>query len=127
MAAMKRSSQLTINSLLPLILALLLAASCGEDRSAEQPFVPSVKLLDAVQQNGAYIFTGEIVSSPNSRVLGCGFVYGNDTLTVDRKRATSSLGLFRDTVILEPGNYYLYAYATNGVGTTNSDTMIIRK
>ncbi len=107
--------------LLPFLLIALLAA-CGEDRSGEQPFAPTVQtgiytlVGDSVQLQGA------VTASPNSRLLECGFVYGNDTLK--SKVVADTLTTFSAyTTPLEPGTYYYAAYARNGVGTTNGDTL----
>lgn len=106
---------------------LLLAAACGEDRAGEQPFPPSVRLISATAGGDSVIMEGEITASPNSSVKACGFHFGGDSLKLDiAAKADSNWtgNRFQATVrTLPAGRYYTVAYATNGMGTTPSDTM----
>lgn len=111
--------------LLPAALALLAAACSGEDRSGEQPFPPTVRTLGAYAQGDSVRLTGEILSSPNSKVVGRGFYYGNDTLRVQVVSNDTLTDTFTEVVdSLRPGYYYAYAFAANGMGTTNGDTLL---
>jgi hypothetical protein len=105
---------------------LLLAASCGEDRAGEQPFAPTVRLISATASGDSVVMEGEITASPNSSVKACGFYFGNDTLQLNiAAKADSNWtgNRFNATVrALQSGTYYAAAYATNGMGTTASDT-----
>ena len=101
---------------------LLTLTSCGEDRSGEQPFAPSVLTGVYTQVGDSVLLQGAVTASPNSKLLECGFVYGNDTLNL--KVTADTLATFSAyTKTLEPGTYYYAAYARNGVGTTNGDTL----
>ena len=60
---------------------------------------------------------------PNSDVLECGFLYGNDTLRVKLKSEEVSLLFSAYADSLQNGNYYAVAYARNGVGTSYGDTV----
>ena len=99
-----------------------LCLSCGEDRSGEQPFAPTVQTLDAIPSGCRAELRGVVTSSPNSSLTECGFHYGNETL---RKSVTAEpaweFSAMTDT--LQPGHYYVTTYATNGMGTTNGDTL----
>ncbi len=106
--------------ILPLLLLTL--ASCGDDRSGEQPFAPTVQTGIYTQVGDSVLLQGAVTASPNSRLLECGFVYGNDTL--NSKVVADTLATFSAyTTTLEPGTYYYSAYARNGVGTTYGDTL----
>ncbi len=112
---------------IPLFLILLfsmlsLIASCGEDRSGEQPFAPTVVMGTAVQQGDSVLLTATVTSSVNSSLKECGFYYGNDTLSLKTMAdsATTSFRAFTDS--LGAGEYYVVAYAKNGVGTATADT-----
>jgi len=114
------------HSLLPLCLAATLLAACaGEDRSGEQPFPPTVRTLDAAARGDSVRLTGEILSSPNSKVTGRGFFYGNDTLRVQVLSHDTLTATFSEVIdSLRPGFYYAYAFAANGMGTSNGDTLV---
>ncbi len=112
---------------LPLLISLLAAvpallASCGEDRSGEQPLAPTVVMGSAVQQGDSVCLTAQVTSSVNSSLKECGFYYGNDTLSLQCKAdsATASFRAFTDS--LGKGEYYVVAYAKNGIGTATADT-----
>lgn len=108
--------------LLFLVTTFALLASCGEDRSGEQPLAPTVVMGGAVQQGDSVRLSAQVTSSVNSSLKECGFYYGNDTLSLQVKAdsATASFQAFTDS--LGRGDYYVVAYAKNGVGTTKADT-----
>lgn len=111
-------------AVLVLSLLALLASCSGDDRSGERPYAPTVRTLGAWVSGDSVRLTGEIVSSPNSPVTGRGFYYGNDTLRI-RLISSDTLDTFSEVVdSLRPGYYYAYAFAANGIGTTNGDTLI---
>lgn len=101
----------------------VLMAACGEDRSGEQPFAPTLQTGTAQQVGDSVQLTGAIITSPNSRVLERGFSYGNDTLraTVVSKDTLNTFAAFTDS--LSKGEYFAVAYARNGVGTGYGDTI----
>ena len=116
--------KLTFNLPFVIGMASLFTACLGEDRSDEQPFPPLVRTLSPIVQEDSVFFTGEILDSPNSRITGRGFYYGNDTLRLQATRPDSVTGVFRDTIeALKPGTYYVCAFATNGMGTSHGDTL----
>lgn len=99
-------------------------AACGEDRSGEQPFKPTVVTADMATQVGDSVqLMGYVTASPNSSLKECGFTYGNDTLkaTTVADSALTTFTAFTDS--LGKGTYYAVAYARNGVGTSNGDTI----
>lgn len=99
-------------------------AACGEDRSGEQPFKPTVVTADMATQVGDSVqLMGYVTASPNSSLKECGFTYGNDTLkaTAVADSALTTFTAFTDS--LGKGTYYAVAYARNGVGTSNGDTI----
>lgn len=101
-----------------------LFASCGEDRSGEQPFKPTVVTSDIATQVGDSVqLMGYVTASPNSSLKECGFTYGNDTLkaTAQSDSALTTFTAFTDS--LGKGTYYAVAYARNGVGTSHGDTI----
>ncbi|MBR1593375.1 MAG: hypothetical protein IJ684_06795 [Bacteroidales bacterium] len=107
-----------------IFLLALLAACTGEDRSGEVPYAPSVRTVDAVVDGGTCSFTGEVQASPNSLLTAQGFYYGNDTLRVQVLAPLTGEALFSESVAeLKAGDYYVHAFATNGIGTTNGDTL----
>lgn len=113
-----------MKTLLYTLPALLLMMACNPvDRSGEQPFAPKVETLAAEPEQDGVLLNGRVTESLNSDVLECGFQYGNDTLRVKVK--SEDLGpLFSSTVdSLAAGNYYVVAYARNGVGTAYGDTI----
>lgn len=101
----------------------LLFAACGEDRSGEQPFAPTLGEMSAVVMADSVRLTGIVTASPNSHLLECGFSYGNDTL---RSKAIAPVAATQFSVTIDsllPGNYFAVGYAKNGVGTTYADTL----
>ncbi|MBR1732187.1 MAG: hypothetical protein IJ729_00365 [Alloprevotella sp.] len=106
----------------------LLSACLGEDRTDEQPFPPTVRTLAASVRADSCLLHGVVLASPNSRVTGRGFYYGNDTLRVQRIVASDgALGEFLDTVVsMLPGDYYACAFAANGMGVVYGDTLRFR-
>lgn len=120
---MKHSSLLVpalaaILTVLPLVLS-----SCGEDRSGEQPFAPTVESLTAEVVGDSALLTGAVTASPNSSLRACGFAYGNDTLraTCTAPEAAETFTAVTDS--LGSGTYFAVAYAQNGVGTSYGDTI----
>lgn len=115
--------QSTLFGICALALGITLA-SCGEDRSGEQPFKPTVVTANVATQVGDSVqLMGYVTASPNSSLKECGFTYGNDTLKATT-RADSALTTFTAfTDSLGKGTYYAVAYARNGVGTSNGDTI----
>ena len=106
-----------------LSLAAATLASCiGEDRSGEQPFAPTVETVSVTPQGPVAQLEGLVTASPNSTLLGCGFHYGNDTLTLTADSEVQDR-FFALTDTLAPGSYYAVAFARNGVGTTSADTL----
>ncbi len=103
--------------------APLLYTACGDDRSGEQPFAPTVKSVSAVADGDSALLTGFVTSSPNSTLKKCGFVYGNDTLRKEKASETAgeTFGVMTDS--LGAGDYYAVAYAQNGVGKGYGDTL----
>ena len=106
-----------------LALMLFLLPSCGEDRSGEQPFAPTVKSCEAVVTADSALLHGEVTASPNSALRECGFSYGNDTLRATCKALSPSATFTATTDSLGPGTYFAVAYARNGVGTAYGDTI----
>lgn len=102
-----------------------LCASCGEDRSGEQPFAPTVGNVSVTVDGDSARLTGQVTASPNSTLTECGFVYGNDTLRAELK-ADAPAELFSVVAdSLERGAYYAVAYARNGVGRSYApDTLL---
>ncbi len=107
----------------PLLLLLPLFASCGEDRSGEQPFAPEVRTLEATVSGAQAVLRGAVLSSPNSHLLECGFAYGNDTLRLSVAADSARYEFEAQTDTLRPGRYFAVAYAKNGVGTSYADTV----
>lgn len=113
-------------SLLPLLaaFALLLTSCSPDDRADEQPFAPTVATLSAEAAGDSCVLQGAIVASPNSKVTGRGFYYGNDTLRVQVISYDTLTSTFREVVdSIKPGIYYACAFATNGMGTSYGDTL----
>lgn len=104
------------------ILATCVAA-CGEDRSGEQPFAPTVQSISAEVRADSAILTGRVTASPNSTLQECGFAYGNDTLRATCKAPAPSEQFTAVTDSLSAGTYFAVAYAKNGVGTSYGDTI----
>lgn len=105
-------------------LLLLLAACAGEDRSGEEPQLPTVHTLDVVQTDSGQLFGGIVLTSPNSSLKACGFYYGNDTLdvTLTCEEAADTFYLTVDSLLT--GTYYVEAWARNGMGTSAGETVI---
>ncbi len=110
--------------LLPLF-ALLGLTSCGDDRSGEQPFAPTVETGTASVVSSTVTLAGTVLSSPNSTLTACGFVYGtsNSSLTSKGEVATPATVFSLAIDTLSAGTYYYSAYATNGMGTSYGDTL----
>ena len=105
-------------------MTLLLTACSGVDRSSEEPFAPTVRTHFANVEDEVCNFRGEVVSSPNSTVTERGFYYGNDTLRVQILVELSDETVFEATTPeMKAGDYFVYAYATNGMGTSYGDTL----
>ncbi len=98
-------------------------ASCGEDRSGEQPFAPTVESRVAVVEGDSALLTGAVTASPNSTLTECGFAYGNDTLRAKAVAPAPAETFTAVTDSLGGGTYFAVAYATNGVGTSYGDTL----
>lgn len=105
-----------------IVFSLLLIA-CGEDRSGEQPFAPTVVSGTATQQGDSVCLTGSVTASINSTLLECGFEYGNDTLRSKTTSLVADTAFSAFTDSLGKGYYYAVAYARNGVGTSRGDTI----
>lgn len=100
-----------------------LAACSPDDRSDEQPFPPTVETLTPMVQGDVVTLQGHITASPNSSVTRRGFRYGSENLQ-NNVESTDSTDTFAATIdSLEPGNYHVAAYATNGMGTSYGDTL----
>ena len=117
-----------MKNILPLYItiALLLTsffASCGEDRSGEQPFAPTVKTVSTIVEADSATLIGEVVASPNSSLKECGFSYGNESIQATCKAPEAVTTFQAVTSSLNKGTYYAVAYATNGMGTTYGDTI----
>ena len=99
------------------------AAACGEDRSGEQPFAPTVQSVGVEVKQYTAVLTGAVLASPNSSLKECGFAYGNDTLRAKCTAAEPAATFTAETDSLGAGHYYAVPYASNGVGTTYADTL----
>ena len=103
-----------------------LAAACHPvDRSGEEPFAPTVRTVGSEVVADSFRLTGQVLLSPNSRVLERGFEYGNDTMKVTVEAYDSTDVFHGYTQTLEPGRYYFTAYARNGIGTSWGDTLYL--
>ncbi len=108
------------------VLLLLFMGCSPEDRSGEQPFAPTVQTLEAIVDGDSLLLIGEVTASPNSRLLGRGFNYGNDTLRLQAASSDTAGTLFRAySRSLKPGIYFFSAYARNGIGTSYGDTLYV--
>ena len=110
-------------SLVLLAIAAGAAAACGEDRSGEQPFAPTVQSVGVEVKQHTAVLTGAVLASPNSSLKECGFAYGNDTLRAKCTAAEPAATFTSETDSLGAGHYYAVPYASNGVGTTYADTL----
>lgn len=110
-------------SLVLLAIATGAAAACGEDRSGEQPFAPTVQSVGVEVKQHTAVLTGAVLASPNSSLKECGFAYGNDTLRAKCTAAEPAATFTAETDSLGAGHYYAVPYASNGVGTTYADTL----
>lgn len=118
------SIKMKLHTLLYILPSFILLLACnGVDRSGEQPFAPTVETLAAEAAGDGVLLNGRVTDSPNSDVLECGFLYGNDTLRVKLKSEEVSLLFSAYADSLQNGNYYAVAYARNGVGTSYGDTV----
>ena len=104
-------------------LSAQLLTACGEDRSGEQPFAPTVHTGVATQQGDSVWFTGHVSASPNSSLRECGFNYGNHTLNAKAVADSAATTFTAHTDSLGKGIYYAVAYARNGIGTSYGDTI----
>lgn len=117
---MKRTLLLSLLS----TVSLLFTSCSPDDRADEQPFAPTVATLSAEAAGDSCVLQGAILASPNSRVTGRGFYYGNDTLRVQVISRDTLTTTFREVVdSIAPGIYYACAFATNGMGTSFGDTL----
>jgi hypothetical protein len=98
------------------IVSFLLPGCNPVDRSSEQPFAPTVRNVGWQVEADSCLLQGEVLSSPNSRLKGCGFLYGNDTLRTETVSDVPTQQFTAFTRRLEPGVYYAVAFAENGVG-----------
>lgn len=103
--------------------SFFLFVSCGEDRSGEQPFAPTVESVSAEVVTDSVLLTGHVISSPNSSLTACGFYYGNDTINASCVAPAPTETFVAVTDSLGSGDYYAVAYATNGMGTSLGDTI----
>ena len=110
-------------SLVLLAIAAGAAAACGEDRSGEQPFAPTVQSVGVEVKQHTAVLTGAVLASPNSSLKESGFAYGNDTLRAKCTAAEPAATFTAETDSLGAGHYYAVPYASNGVGTTYADTL----
>ena len=110
-------------SLVLLAIAAGAAAACGEDRSGEPPFAPTVPSVGVAVKQHTAVLTGAVLASPNSSLKECGFAYGNDTLRAKCTAAEPAATFTAETDSLGAGHYYAVPYASNGVGTTYADTL----
>lgn len=86
------SIKMKLHTLLYILPSFILLSACnGVDRSGEQPFAPTVETLAAEAAGDGVLLNGRVIDSPNSDVLECGFLYGNDTLRVKLKSEEVSL------------------------------------
>ncbi len=119
-----RYARRTVGGVLGAVAGMWILAACHpEDRSGEQPFAPTVKTLSAEVAGDTCRMEGQVVLSPNSRVTGRGFYYGNDTLQLDTLSADTTDHFTATTRRLRPGRYYVVAYARNGIGLSTGDTL----
>lgn len=127
---MKKTPLLNINivraTLAPLLTAALLTACSADDRSGEVPEAPTVRTGTPRVEGPVATLEGEVLAAPNSRVTARGFAYGNDTLDLEVESADESDLFHATTEALEPGDYYAVAYAKNGMGTSQGDTVRFR-
>lgn len=102
---------------------LLFGACSGEDRSGEEPFAPVVRMDTAVVDGDSLRLSAVVLSSPNSSLTACGFVVVGDTLRLTIQADTVAMRFTAATARPASGNYGVVAQATNGMGTTTSDTL----
>ncbi len=98
-------------------------ASCGQDRSGEQPFAPTVESVGVEVLGDSARVTGHVTSSLNSSLTECGISYGNDTLRATSKAPAPIETFSAVTDSLGAGSYYAVPYARNGVGVSYGDTL----
>lgn len=109
------------------VLAVVMLAGCsGEDRSDEMPRVPEGVVCTAAASGDSCRLTGVVGESHNSGLLSCGFYWGNDTLSNEIEMDSASYAFSAVVDSLQAGSYYAVSYATNGMGTTLSDTVYFR-
>lgn len=105
------------------LFALMLCACSGEDRSGEEPFAPEVRMDSAVVDGDTLRLSAVVLSSPNSKLTACGFIVVGDTVRLTLEADTVDWRFKANTARPAPGNYGAVAQATNGMGTTTSDTL----
>ena len=52
-----------------------LLVACGEDRSGEQPFAPTVESLSVVVEADSALLSGHVSASPNSTLLELSLIH----------------------------------------------------
>lgn len=108
----------------PFLMATLLVACNGEDRSGEMPRVPVVQTLSAVVGDSCCTMVGRVDESHNSTLKECGFLYGNVNDGTALKLKADTMKTFTAKAdSLANGNYYCIAYARNGMGISYGDTV----
>lgn len=118
---------MTAKHFLPFSLVFLAAfASCGEDRSGEQPFAPTVETVGVEVLGDSARVSGLVTASLNSSLTECGITYGNDTLRATAKAPAPTTSFAAVTDSLGAGDYFAVPYAHNGVGTSYGDTVHFR-
>lgn len=109
-----------------LLAVVWLVVACHPvDRSGEEPFAPTVRTVGCEAVADSFRLAGQVLLSPNSRVLERGFEYGNDTMKVTVEACDSTDVFHGYTCKLESGRYYFMAYARNGIGTSWGDTLYL--
>lgn len=112
-----------MRKILFLLPGLLLTACNPVDRSGEQPFPPTVQTVTPLVEGPRALLMGDVLASPNSDVLRRGFGYGNDTLRLEVESTDSTARFVAQSDSLKPGQYFVVAFAQNGVGTSYGDTL----
>ena len=106
-------------------MTLFSVAACNpEDRSGERPLKPTVINKSYQIEADSCLLVGEVTSSYNSSLKGCGFYYGNDTLRAEVRSKEPLMSFAVHTHRLQPGTYYAVAFAQNGIGKTTAPDSI---